>query len=264
MDVRESRPLGFESVNVDKRSPVPVYLQIADGLRKLIQSGVFPAGCPLPPERVLCESYGVSRMTLRQATAILDQEGLIISHRGRGTFVAHSRLRKQQYELRSFTEEVRARGGRPESRMISFEEVRPSAEAREFFNISEGQKIYQIERLRLDNGIPLALEQAQLPQVLCPWLNRFDLAANSLYRVLEESYGLTLGNCLEEISAAMPSPSERKLLQLAKNAAVLVIRRRTFTDIGQPLELTRAAYNGDLYSAIVQSVRPRRAKRDDA
>lgn len=235
-----------------------MYMRIAEAMAALLKSGAHPPGFPLPPERVLCERYGVSRMTLRQAMSILERDGLIESHRGRGTFVAPNRLQKQQQELRSFTEEITARGGKSESRLISFETIAPPPSAKEFFGVSGGEKVYEISRLRYKDGTPLAAETALIPQKVCPWLERFDLAKNSLYRILEESYGLRLQTGVEQISAELPSAAHRKLLFVPKNTAVLVVNRKTFTDTGIPLELTRSVYRGDLYSAVVHSVRKKK------
>jgi GntR family transcriptional regulator len=237
-----------------------MYLRIAEAMTALLKSGAYPAGFPLPPERVLGERYGVSRMTLRQAMSILEREGLIESQRGRGTFVAPNRLQKQQQELRGFTEEISARGGKSESRLLSFEVIAPPPSAKGFFGLTEGEKVYEINRLRYKDATPLAAEAALIPQKICPWLERFDLAKNSLYRILEESYGLRLQTGIEEVSAQLPSAAHRKLLEIPRNTAVLVVNRKTFTDTGIPLELTRSVYRGDLYSAIVHSVRKRKNK----
>ncbi len=75
----------FFSIRLDKDSPNPIYLQIAEGIGELLKSGALPAGYVLPPERALCERFGISRMTLRQAMGLLDREGLIESRRGRAT-----------------------------------------------------------------------------------------------------------------------------------------------------------------------------------
>jgi GntR family transcriptional regulator len=82
------------AIRIDKTSPTPVYAQIAEALRALLASGAAPVGTPLPPERVLCEQFSVSRMTLRQAYDILERDGLLESHRGRGTFVAPIKMQK--------------------------------------------------------------------------------------------------------------------------------------------------------------------------
>jgi len=205
--------IAFQSLRLDKKSATPIYLQMAEGLVALLRSGLFAPGSLLPPERFFCEQYRISRMTLRQTMAMLEREGLIESHRGRGTFVTPKRLQKQQQEMRSFTEEIRIR------------------------------------------GTPLAVETCQILQRLAPWLERFDLEKNSLYQILEESYGLRLDACAEEISAELPSAAHRRLLGIPRSCAVLVVNRKAYTDAGAALELTRSTYRGDLYSAVVHSIR---------
>lgn len=244
------------AVPVDKSDPVPAYVQIAQGIRGLVRNGVA-AGTELPSERLLCESYGVSRMTLRQAMGILQREGLIECLQGRGTFVSARRVQKQQQELRSFTEEIRARGQVPSTRLLAFRAEKPSAGAREFFGLPEDGAVYRIERLRLGDEIPIALEWVELPCSACPDLERFDLVQDSLYRILEEEYGLKLADCLEEISAVQPNSAQRKLLQAPPTAAILRVCRRTRTTRQIPVEFAITAYRGDLYTAIVRSIRSR-------
>ena len=103
----------------------------------------------------------------------------------------------------------------------------------------------------------LALETVLLSRRLCPRLEQFDLARNSLYKILEESYNVRIDTCTEDISARLPNAEQRKLLALPRNVAVLVVARKTHTDLGQPVEFTHAAYRGDLYSAVVHSIRKR-------
>lgn len=243
------------AVRPDKSSGTPVYLQIAEGIRGALKRGMMPAGTPLPPERVLCEQYGVSRMTLRQAFDLLARDGLIETQRGRGTFVSPKHLTKQQQEMRSFTEEIRARGGVPSSRLVSLLMREANSEAREFFGEHGGDQVFEVRRLRYCDGEPMALETVQIPCRLCPNLDRFDLANHSLYRILEENYGLTLTHCVEEISAARPERLHKKLLGSPAPAAVLLIKRKTYTAAEVPVEFGTTVYRGDAYSAIVRSVR---------
>jgi len=245
----------LSAISVNKSSKTPIYAQIAEGLGELLDQAAFPAGFVLPAERWWCQHYGISRMTLRQAMGILERKGLIESHRGRGTFVANRTLKKEQQELRSFTEEIRLRGGTPHSRHISFELIAGPASVRDFFGLTGDEKVYEIKRLRLKDSIPLALETTQIPEKIAPQLGRFDFTRNSLYRILEETYNLKLETSKEEIFAQIPTLPVRKLLELPAKVAVLVINRKTFTESGQAIEFSQSIYRGDLYSALVHSIR---------
>jgi GntR family transcriptional regulator len=188
---------------------------------------------------------------------LLEHEGLVKLQRGVGTYVAPNRLAKQQQEFRSFTEEISSRGGNPRARLISFDLQAPSEEARQFFQLAVGQKVFKLLRVRLNGETPISLERVEIPEILCPTLRSYNFERDSLYRVLMEDFGFHLESSIDEIFARMPTMGEKKLLEMPPKVAVLDIHRRTFTDTGQNLELARSAYRGDLYSAIVHSRRQR-------
>ena len=244
-------------IRLDESGAASIYLQIAEGIRNLVRSKGLAPGSILPPERVLCQHYGVSRMTLRQAFSVLEREHLIERRRGHGTFVSAGRMQKQQQEMRSFTEEIVARGGVPSSSLLSFRQKQPHRETQEYFCLPAGEPVYEIKRLRFCNDQPLALETAEIPCYLCPRLDRYNLATQSLYQILEEEYDLRLSYCIEEISAAKPSGLQRKILGIPAGSAVLVIRRKTSTANDTPVEWGTTVYRGDMYTALVRSVRAR-------
>ena len=245
----------FLRIRIDKSSPVPAYAQIGEAIENLLRPGAIAAGTPLPPERVLCEHLGVSRMTLRQACDALERKGLIESHRGRGTFVAPRRMQKKQQEMRSFTEEIRSRGQTPSSRVLVFRSIKQTGADRDFFGLPESELLYEVERVRYADEVPIAVERIHLPQYLCPHFDRFNLALHSIYKILEENYGLRLAHCTEHISAGAPSKAHKQLLQVPPNGVVLVVNRRTYSDQEVPVELANTTYRGDLYTAVVHSVR---------
>jgi GntR family transcriptional regulator len=248
------------SIRVDKHVASPVYVQIAEAIKTMLRERSIPAGAAMPPERVLAQRLGVSRMTIRQANDLLERIGLIERHPGRGTFAVQNRIIKQEQETRSFSEEIRSRGGVPSSRVISFRSMESTNAIADYFGITPGDLVYEIQRVRLADGIPIALESVQIPAAMFPHLDRFNLVDHSLYQILEENYGIELARSEEEISAAQPNAQHKKLLQLPRNTAVLHIRRRTFTTDGRPLELASTTYRGDLYTARVNSTRQTKHK----
>lgn len=245
------------AARIDRDDSLPVYAQIANAIRGLVTSGTLAPGTMLPPERVLCDDFGVSRMTLRQAYDVLERENILNSQRGRGTSVSPQRMRKQQQEMRSFSEEVRASGATPSSKLVAFETIVPPLQVREDLSMPAGERAYRFERIRFSDKTPMAIEVVQIPCYLCPGLERVDLSKRSLYAVMESDYGLQLAHSLENISATLPSPRSRKLLELPRGAAVLTIERKTYTSTGTPAEVAVTTYRGDLYQAVVHSVRSR-------
>ncbi len=119
--------------------------------------------------------------------------------------------------------------------------------------------MYEIERLRLADSVPVAVELIHIPQYLCPHLDRFNLAEQSIYSILEENYGVSLTHCTEHISAARPTRMHKQLLEVPAGQAVLTVNRKTFGDDEKPVELATTTYRGDLYTAVVHSVRSKSA-----
>jgi len=70
-----------------KRSPIPLYIQVATLLRNRIADGHFRAGQKMPTQEELEQEFGVARVTVRQAVELLEKEGLVHRQQGRGTFV---------------------------------------------------------------------------------------------------------------------------------------------------------------------------------
>jgi GntR family transcriptional regulator len=240
------------NIDIDKRGPLPVYVQIAEAIRAMIHSGALGPDSILPPSTVLCEKFGVTRMTLRQAYARLEREGLLDAQRGRGTFVRRPRIERTLSHMIGFSEEMRASGKSPASKLLSFEQTAPSPPAVEF--LGHGP-VYRIERLRLADAIPIALEVGQIPVALCPGLERFDFATQSLYSVMEQEYRLQLERCQQVVSAAIPDKRQRAALEIGSNVALLTVTRQSYTKSDKPASFGITYYRGDLYTAVVHAER---------
>jgi GntR family transcriptional regulator len=247
-------------IQLDKSNPDPVYLQIAASIKNLLLTGKIGVGTAFPPEHALAKQFGVSRMTMRQANDVLEREGLIERQRGRGTFAVQNRLIKQEQETRSFSEEIRRRGGIPSSRLVSFQKRESSSAAAAEFGIEIGTPLYVIDRVRLADGVPMALESVQIPAARCPNLERFNIVDYSLYQIFEEHYGIELARSEEEISAIVSQKIHRKTLDVPSSVAILLVKRRTFTSDGKLFELASDAYRGDMYVAMVQSMRSKKSR----
>jgi len=234
-------------MRLQREAPDPLYLQLKESLVEEINSGRYRPHRRLPSERELAERFKVSRMTARQALLGLAHDGLVYTRAGKGTFVAEPKIEQQLRSLTGFTQDVSDRGGKPSSRVLEASVVAATPEVASMLGLAPGAEVVLLSRVRLSDGTPLAIETAHLPLALVPALLQHDFTVESLYKVLEDEYGLALTQAEQTIEAALADPQEIELLEMIPPAAVLRIRRLSRTAGDVAVEYVRSAYRGDRY-----------------
>jgi GntR family transcriptional regulator len=234
-------------VVIDRGGPVPIYYQLKQLIRQKIEAGEWQPGQIIPSERELCAEHGISRMTVRQALVELVNEGWLRREQGKGTFVAHRKIEQRLATLTSFSQDMAARGKQSEAKVLRQELAPASADVAAALGLAEGTPVLLVERLRLANGEPLAVETCHLYFPDCGDLMNEDLAGQSLYAVLARNYGLVPDRATQQIEAAICEPRPMRLLGLPRGAAVLLIHRTTLNQAGVPFEHTISIYRGDKY-----------------
>ncbi len=239
---------------LDRGSPVPLYYQLKEILRSWITSGKFDSDGRFPSESELQERFGVSRMTVRRALSELVNEGFLIREQGRGSFVVRPRVQDQLRRLTSFTEDMRLRGLPTQSRILDFRVVHDEEVARKM-EIPEDEELVQLRRLRLVEGEAIAIQNAFIRHRFCPGIVERGLIGGSLYKTLEEGYGLRLGRALQTVEAKPADEYEAKVLGLEVGQPVLVLERLTYLVSGEPIECVHSAYRSDRYRFMVELTR---------
>ncbi|MFZ0632224.1 MAG: GntR family transcriptional regulator [Acidobacteriaceae bacterium] len=243
----------------DRNSVVPLYYQIQEQLLAHIRSGELAVGQPLPPLQELAAMLGVSPMTARQAIKSLCDMGVLYSQQGRGTFISGMKLEKDFRQVLSFSEEMKARGSRPRSRVLSFEIRPPSRDAQEALRLHPGDQIVELRRVRQANALPMGIECSSLPLQLCPELvDTFD-PRTSLYQALAERYGLQMAFADEVVEVGLANPDEARLLRISEKSPVFIFTRTSYIQSGQPVEYVKATYRGDRYKIVNRLTRLNRA-----
>jgi GntR family transcriptional regulator len=235
-------------MELQRVSSAPLYLQIKDALTAQIRAGDLQAHQRLPSERELSEVFNVSRMTARQALQALVWDGAAYARVGKGTFVAGPKIDQQLQSLSGFSEDVRQRGGWPSSRVVDARILPAGADAAVALELPLDTLVAMLTRVRLSDGIPLAIEAAYLPAALVPDIFSHDFSVKSLYEVLAADYGLVLTRAEQRIEAVLAGPRELELLELASPAAVLNIQRLSRAGDGTPVEWVVSTYRGDRYA----------------
>ncbi len=233
--------------SIHRGSPIPRYHQLKEILRERVKAGEWKPNDLIPSEREISEFYGISRMTARQAITDLVNEGVFYREQGRGTFVTRNKITQQLMRLTGFTEDISARGQRPSARVLSQEIIPADEKIAEILRIEVGESICRIERLRLADEAPLAIERTHIHFRGCENLLSEDLEQHSLYRLLEEKYGVPLLEADQEIEAGLAMPEDAQKLEIEVNSAILFIRRTTYTDRNTPFEYATSVYCGSKY-----------------
>lgn len=230
-----------------RNSPVPRYHQLKEILRERIRSGEWKPGDLIPSERELSEAYHISRMTARQAITDLVNEGVFYREQGRGTFVTNHKITQQLMRLTGFTEDISARGQHPGTKVLSAEMCPADEIVAERLRIAIGSPIFCLQRLRLADGEPLAIESSHINFKGCERLLEDDLEHNSLYRLLDTKYGVPLMEAEQELEAGLAGEEDARLLTIPVSSAVLYTRRTTYTERNQPIEYAHSVYCGNKY-----------------
>ncbi|HET7626975.1 MAG TPA: GntR family transcriptional regulator [Bacillales bacterium] len=235
---------------VDKHSPLPIYYQLAEELRRRIEGEELRPGDLIPSERVLADKHGISRMTVRQAINSLVSEGLLTRRKGKGTYVASGKIEQPLQGLTSFTEEMKARGMLPTSRVVRFQAAKAPGHAAKELNLSADELVYEIVRIRMADGIPMAVETTFIPEALAPGLTR-EKAADSIYKMISDRHEAGIGYGKQVIEASAANQLESEYLGIPERAPVLLIRRKAFLGDGTPFESVKSIYRADRYQYAI-------------
>jgi GntR family transcriptional regulator len=235
---------------LDRRSVVPLYYQIRQHLLEQIRGGRLKPGQPIPSEPELCAQLRVSRMTVRQAVRSLCDEGLVYAERGKGTFVSGIKQEKNVSQLLSFTEEMKAHGARVQSRVLSFKTVSADTDVASALRLAPGAKTLRLKRVRLADSVPMGIETSYLSALRFRDLPKAFDGQSSLYRALDQQYGIQMFGAEEIAEAGLASAPDARMLRIRPGSAVFLFTRISYLKDGRPVEYVRSVYRGDQFKIV--------------
>jgi GntR family transcriptional regulator len=243
----------LKAVLVDRSDPLPLWAQVLADLRAELAAGNFEDRFPTDNE--LVARYGVSRQTVREAVRRLSDAGLLERGRGRGT-----RVRAFQQiggSLESLYEQIE-RQGATASNIVRTRAVVVDTAAAARLELPADARLVHIERLRLADGEPLALDRAWLPEPLAADLLTTDLTHTGIYAELLRTRGIDVDGASEQIRPLLPEAADRRTLRLPPGHAAFSIERLT-TARGRPVEWRHSLVRGDRYIIALSLSRAREA-----
>lgn len=225
--------------------PIPLYRRIGDELRSRIEAGELQPGDRLPSELELARTYNVSRITSRQALDLLCSQGLVVRKQGMGSFVAAHPVTQRLVRLTDFVEDMVEAGLRPESRVLAFEPDNAPVDIAERLGLSPGGSIYRLDRLRLADTSPIALDCTWLPPPFGRLLVDQDLSGRTIYEILEQDYGIPIVMGEYIIGADVADDVQSRVLHVPGGAPLLVFERTSFTASEKPIYVQKRFYRAD-------------------
>jgi GntR family transcriptional regulator len=235
------------TVIIDSETPEPKYYGVKRHLLDFI-GGLGP-GTVVPTERELATELGTSRTTVRQALGELVVEGRLERRQGSGTYVAEPKITWHLY-LASFTEQVEASGFKADAKVLGTQRIAATNALAEQLGVTPRAPIYRIERLRLADNWPIAIEISGLPVERFPGLTRTVRSHNSLHALLAERYGAQLQTGQESIETAPATPREAGSVRVDVGTPMLVVTRLNFDGDGTPVEYGRTWFRGDRVTLV--------------
>ncbi len=235
----------MQDKHLEKKSQSPLYQQLMSRLKNDILAGVYPPGARIPSEQVLCDTYGVSRVTVRKAMLDLVQEGLLVRRQGKGTFVAQERIQRDLQQITSFSDACRQTGHTAGARLVSAELTEASAEDAEKLGLASGSRVVEIVRLRLCDGELVMMEINRFPPSYDFLLE--ESAEGSLYERLVQQ-GCIPSSAVHDISLGHATPMVARQLGCQPGDALLLLDETVLDQHGEPLHLSRQWIRGDKYT----------------
>ncbi len=164
---------------------------------------------------------------------------------GKGTYVAERRIEQELVRLTDFIEDMQQARLNPSSRVLAFVHEPASLAVARALNLKEGTEVVRVERLRLADERPMALDNTWLPLRFGELLVGMDLAQETIYHILETRYAIPVVSGAFSITAATATRQQADVLDIPAGAALLLIQRISCTTGGEPVYVQDRYYRPD-------------------
>ena len=243
-----------EVMPINRDSPIPLHHQVRNYLLGCIERGELPSGQKLLQEREYAARFGISLAPVRQAILDLVKEGYLYRVPGRGTFVREQKVEEKISILSSFTESMRAKGLSAVLRVVELRIDKAPAIVRSMPEIQDQQFVF-LQRVALVEGTAMALLTSYLPSRLVPGLESLDLNGQSLYRTLEERYGIVLARAESTIEVVRCRGTQSIVLGVPQGTPMLQVEGKTYDVKDQFVEFAQVLYRADRFRFTIESFR---------
>jgi GntR family transcriptional regulator len=231
-----------------------LYARLKIAVRQMIAAGMKP-GDQLPTESQLCDTYGVSRITVREAMQVLEAEGVIVRRQGKGTFVADPRRREPAAYFDSAHNDFGAHDTDGVGEIVSCEVLDADLRIAGRLGVDVGSPVYRIRSRRIDGDRPVCYQVSYVPKPLLGDLGPEGFEPRSLYARLERALGDAIVAAEEAVDVVEADRYRAHQLDVKLRTPLLLIERVVYSRVGVAVEFSRSFYNPRLVSLSFSSRR---------
>lgn len=225
---------------------VPLYVIAYRALRAMIEDGTLAEGDKLPPEPDLARHLGVARSTVRMALLVLNEDGLIRTIHGKGSFVCNvmSAGEQQGFErYRSVTEHIQRAGMQPGTSFQKISTQTADSFVSECLQIPEGESITVILRVRTADGEPVAYTEDFVPSWVVEEVKDFE---GSLTAKMESEWGITIDRAVCTVAPTKAGRDRGKLLKLPASTNLLLVSQVVYSREGRAVLFSKQYFRSDV------------------
>lgn len=255
-------PAFAEPPRLSLRAPQPHYLRIRDQLVADLAAELLPTGSRLPPERELAERFACTRVTLRQALALLETDGLIYRQDRRGWYVSPPRIRYDPTRITGFMDYVATQGRAPRTECLHAERRSAGPWLAKRMGLDHPQQqVFHLQRRRWVDQRPVLLEYNVLVADWCPELLSADLST-SLTRLLRERFGHVQSRSELFMHPETLNDAQAERLQVSPGSNGFYLERLSFGEDGQPVEFDQEFWRPDALAVVLETRYPEAGSAD--
>lgn len=235
----------------DRDHGVALHHQISTLLKDGIATGRYRAGDRLPTEETLCETHGVSRVTVRRALQSLEQQGYIERRPRLGTFVSgHAVILSMPTPIDDYLRQVAERRKLSRPVVLDFGLVDATPDVAASLQLPAGARVLRVERLRIMQKLPVVHTTVYLPETIGRRFKRTDFARSALSTLLARE-GIHYGRIDMVTRARLATPPVANLLQVATGSALVDVQRIGYDTAGLPVEFQQLLGPSDRFETHV-------------
>lgn len=232
---------------------LPIYHQIRNKIKEWIVSKEYGLGEQIPSETELAKMFNVTRMTVRQAIALLIQEGLLNRKRGSGTFVTSDAelVGGLSLDFTGFMDGLFYQVSKSKAVDVKITRIATPRIVKDKLK-TEAEFIYKVERVRMLNDRIFAFTINYLPENIGKQIDEKALYEKPMLQILEQDLHVEFDEALQTIEASFSDQYVSEMMKISSGSPILFVERIMYDTKKKPFELVQTYYRGDIYKYVVR------------